>query len=102
MTTSTQHNLCETERVRSTTQMGHYSILSFASSVYDCMPFMGYVILMQRPTALALLGCRNQTTCLLVTSANTLLSVFHSQTSPRSWRSLPWDVPTRANVFVGW
>ena len=47
MTTSTQCKLCETARVRSTTQMGHYSILSFASSVYDCTPFMGYVILMQ-------------------------------------------------------
>src|SRR6266481_4860930 len=47
MSTSTQCKLCETARVRSTTQMGYYSILSFASSVYDCMPFMGYIVLMQ-------------------------------------------------------
>src|SRR6266481_4053144 len=47
MTTSTQCKLHKTTRVRSITQMGHYSILSFASSAYDCTPFMGYVILMQ-------------------------------------------------------
>src|SRR6266481_394479 len=47
MSTSTQCKLRETARVRSATQMGHYSILSFASSAYDCTPFMGYVILMQ-------------------------------------------------------